>query len=108
MWSHLNCACCRAVDPLDGTTNFAHSYPCFAVSVGGATACLCLSLLRSVGLHVPLLGAVVQILGSRALRSPEQQLHAKGSVVLRGGMPVVGIAVEFWAAASCIPLSIRV
>jgi len=26
----------RAVDPLDGTTNFSHSYPCFAVSVGGA------------------------------------------------------------------------
>jgi hypothetical protein len=23
------------VDPLDGTTNFAHSYPCFAVSVAG-------------------------------------------------------------------------
>ena len=22
------------VDPLDGTTNFAHSYPCFAVSIG--------------------------------------------------------------------------
>ena len=37
--NHLLCACCRAVDPLDGTTNFAHSYPCFAVSVGGATAC---------------------------------------------------------------------
>ena len=25
---------CWHVDPLDGTTNFAHSYPCFAVSVG--------------------------------------------------------------------------
>ena len=24
------------IDPLDGTTNFAHSYPCFAVSVAGA------------------------------------------------------------------------
>ena len=35
----------RAVDPLDGTTNFAHSYPCFAVSVGGATRCSCSSLL---------------------------------------------------------------
>src|ERR1700733_755510 len=22
------------VDPLDGTTNFAHSYPCFCVSIG--------------------------------------------------------------------------
>src|SRR5271155_2194340 len=22
------------VDPLDGTTNFAHGYPCFAVSIG--------------------------------------------------------------------------
>lgn len=25
---------CWHVDPLDGTTNFAHSYPCFAVSLG--------------------------------------------------------------------------
>jgi myo-inositol-1(or 4)-monophosphatase len=25
---------CWYVDPLDGTTNFAHSYPCFAVSIG--------------------------------------------------------------------------
>lgn len=25
---------CWHVDPLDGTTNFAHSYPCFAVSIG--------------------------------------------------------------------------
>ena len=27
---------CRAVDPLDGTTNFFHAYPSFATSVGGA------------------------------------------------------------------------
>jgi len=26
--------CCWYVDPLDGTTNFAHGYPCFAVSIG--------------------------------------------------------------------------
>src|SRR5271170_7700287 len=25
---------CWHVDPLDGTTNFAHGYPCFAVSMG--------------------------------------------------------------------------
>ena len=25
---------CWNVDPLDGTTNFAHGYPCFAVSIG--------------------------------------------------------------------------
>src|ERR1700689_1243222 len=25
---------CWLVDPLDGTTNFAHGYPCFAVSIG--------------------------------------------------------------------------
>jgi myo-inositol-1(or 4)-monophosphatase len=25
---------CWHVDPIDGTTNFAHSYPCFAVSIG--------------------------------------------------------------------------
>ena len=25
---------CWYVDPLDGTTNYAHSYPCFAVSIG--------------------------------------------------------------------------
>jgi myo-inositol-1(or 4)-monophosphatase len=25
---------CWHVDPLDGTTNFAHAYPCFAVSIG--------------------------------------------------------------------------
>jgi myo-inositol-1(or 4)-monophosphatase len=25
---------CWIVDPLDGTTNFAHGYPCFAVSIG--------------------------------------------------------------------------
>jgi myo-inositol-1(or 4)-monophosphatase len=25
---------CWYVDPLDGTTNFAHGYPCFAVSIG--------------------------------------------------------------------------
>jgi len=25
---------CWHVDPLDGTTNFAHSYPCFCVSIG--------------------------------------------------------------------------
>ncbi len=25
---------CWHVDPLDGTTNFAHGYPCFAVSIG--------------------------------------------------------------------------
>lgn len=25
---------CWAIDPLDGTTNFAHQYPCFAVSIG--------------------------------------------------------------------------
>jgi myo-inositol-1(or 4)-monophosphatase len=25
---------CWHVDPLDGTTNFAHSYPCFAISIG--------------------------------------------------------------------------
>src|SRR6202521_5821444 len=25
---------CWYVDPLDGTTNFAHGYPCFAVSLG--------------------------------------------------------------------------
>lgn len=25
---------CWHIDPLDGTTNFAHSYPCFAVSIG--------------------------------------------------------------------------
>ncbi|HWG59430.1 MAG TPA: inositol monophosphatase family protein [Candidatus Acidoferrales bacterium] len=29
---------CWHVDPLDGTTNFAHSYPCFAVSIGLAEA----------------------------------------------------------------------
>ena len=23
-----------AIDPLDGTTNYAHQYPCFAVSIG--------------------------------------------------------------------------
>src|SRR5260370_29070143 len=27
------------VDPLDGTTNFAHGYPCFAVPIGLAEAC---------------------------------------------------------------------
>jgi myo-inositol-1(or 4)-monophosphatase len=27
-------AMCWHVDPLDGTTNFAHGYPCFAVSIG--------------------------------------------------------------------------
>jgi hypothetical protein len=31
------------VDPLDGTTNFAHGYPSFAVSVAGAQMC-CYSL----------------------------------------------------------------
>jgi Inositol monophosphatase family len=25
---------CRCIDPLDGTTNFAHGYPSFATSVG--------------------------------------------------------------------------
>ena len=25
---------CWYVDPLDGTTNFAHGYPCFGVSIG--------------------------------------------------------------------------
>lgn len=25
---------CWAIDPLDGTTNFAHQYPCFAISIG--------------------------------------------------------------------------
>jgi myo-inositol-1(or 4)-monophosphatase len=29
---------CWHVDPLDGTTNFAHGYPCFAVSIGLAEA----------------------------------------------------------------------
>jgi len=29
-----NAKYCWHVDPLDGTTNFAHSYPCFAVSIG--------------------------------------------------------------------------
>src|ERR1700680_5217738 len=27
------------VDPLDGTTNFAHGYPCFCVSIGLEEAC---------------------------------------------------------------------
>ncbi len=35
---------CRCVDPLDGTTNFAHGYPCFAVSVAGQRALLCINL----------------------------------------------------------------
>lgn len=29
-----NAKFCWHVDPLDGTTNFAHGYPCFAVSIG--------------------------------------------------------------------------
>jgi len=29
-----NARFCWHVDPLDGTTNFAHGYPCFAVSIG--------------------------------------------------------------------------
>jgi myo-inositol-1(or 4)-monophosphatase len=29
-----NAKYCWHVDPLDGTTNFAHGYPCFAVSIG--------------------------------------------------------------------------
>lgn len=29
---------CWAIDPLDGTTNYAHQYPCFAVSIGLAIA----------------------------------------------------------------------
>lgn len=29
-----NAKYCWYIDPLDGTTNFAHSYPCFAVSIG--------------------------------------------------------------------------
>jgi myo-inositol-1(or 4)-monophosphatase len=37
---------CWHVDPLDGTTNFAHGYPCFAVSIGLAE------------LGVPIAGAV--------------------------------------------------
>ncbi|KAK9846510.1 hypothetical protein WJX81_005689 [Elliptochloris bilobata] len=41
------------VDPLDGTTNFAHSYPCFAVSVG---------VLRG---GVPVAGVVVEFAGGR-------------------------------------------
>jgi myo-inositol-1(or 4)-monophosphatase len=32
--SAANAKYCWHVDPLDGTTNFAHSYPCFAVSIG--------------------------------------------------------------------------
>jgi myo-inositol-1(or 4)-monophosphatase len=36
---------CWYVDPLDGTTNFAHGYPCFAVSIGLAKGT---SLLASV------------------------------------------------------------
>ena len=35
---------CRCVDPLDGTTNFAHGYPSFAVSVAGKHALLCILL----------------------------------------------------------------
>ena len=30
----VNADYCWHVDPLDGTTNFAHGYPCFAVSIG--------------------------------------------------------------------------
>jgi len=37
---------CWHVDPLDGTTNFAHGYPCFAVSIGLAAE------------GVPIVGAV--------------------------------------------------
>jgi len=29
-----NAKYCWHIDPLDGTTNFAHAYPCFAVSIG--------------------------------------------------------------------------
>jgi myo-inositol-1(or 4)-monophosphatase len=29
-----NAKFCWHVDPLDGTTNFAHAYPCFCVSIG--------------------------------------------------------------------------
>jgi len=32
--SPANARFCWYVDPLDGTTNFAHGYPCFAVSIG--------------------------------------------------------------------------
>ncbi|HWA15223.1 MAG TPA: inositol monophosphatase family protein [Gemmatimonadales bacterium] len=39
------------VDPLDGTTNFIHRYPCFAVSIGAAIDGV---LEAAVVLHVPL------------------------------------------------------
>ena len=28
------------IDPLDGTTNFAHGYPSFATSIGAVTCCM--------------------------------------------------------------------
>lgn len=43
--------CCRCIDPLDGTVNFAHGYPGFCVSIG---------VLRHA---TPLAGCVIEFTG---------------------------------------------
>jgi fructose-1,6-bisphosphatase/inositol monophosphatase family enzyme len=40
------------VDPLDGTTNFTHGYPSFAVSIGGVHASFVTKITQHLGAEV--------------------------------------------------------
>ena len=60
------------VDPLDGTTNFAHGYPCFCVSIALAQSD---TLLAAVVFNYD--GAAHQRTWHHALRSGLQPVHRK-------------------------------
>ena len=64
------------VDPLDGTTNFAHGYPSFAVSVGVTRA------------GVPLAGCVIEFTGGPRAWSERRYTAAQGRGAECNGQPL--------------------
>jgi myo-inositol-1(or 4)-monophosphatase len=61
---------CWYIDPLDGTTNFAHGYPCFATSIG---------LQEN---DVPIVGVVVDVMASETFSA------ARGGGAKLNGKPI--------------------
>lgn len=77
------------VDPLDGTTNFLHGYPCFAVSIAAAVDGV---LEAAVVLHVPLNRATTAIRGGGTW---EQGARVRVSTISDPGHALIGTGLPY-------------
>jgi myo-inositol-1(or 4)-monophosphatase len=74
------------VDPLDGTTNFAHGYPCFAVSIGLEEAG---ELIAGV-IYQPVSGELFTVVRGEGAYLNQKRIHVSGIETLATSLLATG------------------